>query len=174
MGVKLFVEGDGASRAIDVHGDAAGWTFEIEGRQHAADVRQVTGDCLSVLLDGASYKVHFLRQEGKTIVCVRGETYELEVLDEREKALRDGRKTSDSTGGPGASQVRSRIPGKVVAVHVAAGDRVESGAKLLVLEAMKMENEIRAAADGIVARVAVAPGDTVEMNAVLVEFEVAD
>ncbi|MBI3890900.1 MAG: biotin/lipoyl-binding protein [Candidatus Wallbacteria bacterium] len=169
--MKYYV-GDGSElRRVELAPAGDGWVFGLEGRAGRADVRQVTGDCLSILVDGVSYKVHFLRQDGRTIVCVRGEYYDLEVLDEREKSMResDHGKPRDETAG--ASKVRSRIPGKVVAVLVQPGSRVAAGEKLLVLEAMKMENEIRAAAPGVVKRLLVSAGDTVETNALLVEFE---
>ena len=71
-------------------------------------------------------------------------------------------------GARGATTVRSPMPGRVVKVLVAAGDAVQAGQPLLVLEAMKMENEVRAAVSGSVAAVHVAPGTPVEHNALLV------
>jgi pyruvate carboxylase subunit B len=72
-----------------------------------------------------------------------------------------------------AREVRAPMPGLVVSVLVAPGRQVRAGEGLVVLEAMKMENELRAAADGTVKAVHVAPGDAVGKNALLVEFEAA-
>ncbi len=71
----------------------------------------------------------------------------------------------------GPSLMEAPIPGKVVAVNVAPGDQVEPGQSLVVLEAMKMENELAAENGGTVVKVHVAPGDTVGTGAPLVELE---
>ena len=102
-------------------------------------------------------------------VVVDGWRFELEVEDARRSALR-ARATRDrddpGTGGP--LEVRAVIPGRVVSVAVAPGDVVEAGRTLLVVEAMKMQNELRAPRAGRVERIVVAAGDTIELNQPLV------
>ena len=102
-------------------------------------------------------------------VLVDGFRFEVEVEPERRAALREratrGRAAGDA-GGP--LEVRAVIPGKVVAVSVAEGDRVSSGQQLLVVEAMKMQNELRAPRDGTIARVGVAEGVKIEIGDLLV------
>jgi propionyl-CoA carboxylase alpha chain len=78
---------------------------------------------------------------------------------------------SGATEGRGPSRIEAPIPGKVVAVSVEPGDQVASGQPLVVLEAMKMENELTADRSGQVAVVHVAPGDTVDAGSLLVELE---
>ena len=85
--------------------------------------------------------------------------------DLRDRASRD--RTGDATGG-GPLEIRAIIPGRVATVVVAAGDQVEAGQPLLVVEAMKMQNELRAPRDGVVERVAVGSGDTIEIGDALV------
>jgi biotin carboxyl carrier protein len=68
-------------------------------------------------------------------------------------------------------EIRAQIPGRVVEVRVAAGDRIDPGTTLLVLEAMKMQNEIRADSPGTVTKVECAPGQTVETGALLIRVE---
>jgi biotin carboxyl carrier protein len=105
-------------------------------------------------------------------VVVDGWRFEIEVESElraglRAKATRGRREA----GGDGPLEVRAIIPGAVLSVAVAAGDEVEAGQQLLVVEAMKMQNEIRAPRSGRIARVAVGPGQKLEVRDVLVVIE---
>jgi glutaconyl-CoA/methylmalonyl-CoA decarboxylase subunit gamma len=102
-------------------------------------------------------------------VLVAGFRFEVEVEPERRAALRD-RAVRGRAGMGGAEplEVRAVIPGRVVAVSVAAGDRVTIGQQLLVIEAMKMRNELRAPRDGTIDRVAVAEGVKIEIGDLLV------
>ncbi|HET9457568.1 MAG TPA: acetyl-CoA carboxylase biotin carboxyl carrier protein subunit [Candidatus Limnocylindrales bacterium] len=139
------VEPWGPGRAV-VHGQAGG-TLVLIGEDRPASARHP-----------------------RTIeVVVAGWRFELEVEDARRADLRAraarGRAV-DQGGGP--LEIRSVIPGRVAAVLVAAGDRVETGQTLLVIEAMKMQNELRAPRDGDVERVAAEVGGTIELGQVLV------
>jgi biotin carboxyl carrier protein len=102
-------------------------------------------------------------------VLVDGFRFEVEIESERIAALRErasrGR-ASSAHGGP--LQVKAIIPGKVVAVSVAPGDAVTAGQQLLVVEAMKMQNELRAPRDGTIERVGVATGVNIEVGDLLV------
>jgi biotin carboxyl carrier protein len=88
--------------------------------------------------------------------------------DLRERASRD---RSDAAGGGGPLEIRAIIPGRVAAVVVAAGDAVEAGQPLLVVEAMKMQNEVRSPRDGVVGRVAVGARQTIEVGDLLLVIE---
>jgi biotin carboxyl carrier protein len=102
-------------------------------------------------------------------VIAGGWRFELEVEPARRAALRERATRSARPAGSGAAmELHAMIPGRVVAVSVAAGDAVSTGAQLLVVEAMKMQNEVRSPADAVVARVAVSPGETVELGDLLV------
>ena len=88
-------------------------------------------------------------------------------IDERTRSASAGRAANKPQG---LGLLRSAMPGVIVEVRVSEGDRVEAGQVLLILEAMKMQNEIRAAASGLVASVHVSPTDTVPAGAKLIEF----
>jgi biotin carboxyl carrier protein len=105
-------------------------------------------------------------------VVVDGWRVVVTVEPERRAALRE-RATRGRTSGPGGgpTEIRAMIPGRVVAVAVAAGDSVAAGQRLLVVEAMKMQNELRAPRDGRVVRVDAAAGTTIELGDVLVVIE---
>ena len=102
-------------------------------------------------------------------VVVDGWRFELEVEDAARAAIRRrGTRDTDAAASSGPLDIRAIIPGRVAAVRVAAGDTVREGDTLLVVEAMKMQNELRAPRDGSVDRVAVEEGQTIERGDLLV------
>jgi biotin carboxyl carrier protein len=106
---------------------------------------------------------------GRYTLWVDGYRFEAEALDERTRAIRD---VSAAIVGPaGPAPVRAPMPGLIVRVNVKVGDIVEAGQGLVVMEAMKMENELRATVAGTVRSVDVAPGTAVEKGALLVALE---
>lgn len=105
-------------------------------------------------------------------VIVDGWRIELEIGSERRAALRDrARRGREESARGGPTEVHAIIPGRIVSVSVVAGDEVVASQQLLVVEAMKMQNELRAPRDGVVSRVAVAPGDTIEIGDLLLVLE---
>jgi biotin carboxyl carrier protein len=102
-------------------------------------------------------------------VLVDGFRFVVEIEDERLAALRERASKGRASGGQGGPlQVKAIIPGKVVSVSVAVGDAVIAGQQLLVVEAMKMQNELRAPRDGTIERVGVAVGVNIEIGDLLV------
>ena len=102
-------------------------------------------------------------------VVVEGWRFEVEVESERRAALRErARRGAGAASKGGPVEVRAIIPGRVVAVSVESGDDVDAGQQILVVEAMKMQNELRAPREGTVERVGVAVGDTIEVGDLLV------
>jgi biotin carboxyl carrier protein len=105
-----------------------------------------------------------LRQE----VVVDGWRVELELESAVHAALRErARRGDDEATHGGPTEVRAIIPGVVVSVSVNPGDEIVTGQQMLVVEAMKMQNELRAPRDGTVERVAVGPGKTIELGELL-------
>ena len=102
-------------------------------------------------------------------VVVDGWRFEVEVEDAGRAALRRrATREPDAAETSGPAEIRAIIPGRVAAVRVTAGDEVEAGRTLLVVEAMKMQNELRAPRAGTVERVAVGEGETIENGDLLV------
>jgi biotin carboxyl carrier protein len=124
-----------------------------------------------LLLDGRSVTVVARRVQDAWDLHVDGWPVHAEVVDERTRAIRA------MTGRVGAPQgprpVRAPMPGMIVRTEVNVGDQVRAGQGVVVMEAMKMENELKAETDGIVARILIETGQAVEKGAVLVEFEAA-
>jgi biotin carboxyl carrier protein len=102
-------------------------------------------------------------------VVVDGWRFELEVEDAgRAELRRRATRERDATATSGPTEIRAIIPGRIAAVHVVAGDVVEAGQSLLVVEAMKMQNDLRTSRAGTVERVAVGEGETIDNGDLLV------
>ncbi len=102
-------------------------------------------------------------------VVVDGWRIEVEIEPERRAVLRErARRSAGAASQGGPVEVRAIIPGRIVAVTVRPGDTVEAGQQILVVEAMKMQNELRAPREGSVERVGVAVGDTIDVGDLLV------
>lgn len=142
----------------------------VDEKAHEVDLRPIDDEHLySLLLDNESYELFVERRRGVYYVLVRGDRYAVEVEDARLKQLRavgeDAREES------GASSVTAPMPGLVVRVLVEPGAEVALGDGLLILEAMKMENEIRSPRGGVVKVLNVADGQTVNPGEVLAVIE---
>ena len=137
-------------------------------RAHLADVE---GTPVKVLTIGDTvHRVVMQRGvgRGQYTIWVGGHRYEVEALDERTRAIRDLSGAGARAVGP--APLIAPMPGLIVRVNVQVGDSVHSGAPVVVMEAMKMENELRAQSAGVVSAVRVQPGAAVEKGAVLVEL----
>jgi biotin carboxyl carrier protein len=144
---------------------------DLEAEAHVAEVG---GSPLRLAtVGGRVYRVLVRRGEaaGRYAIQLGGFRFDVEAHDERTRAIRNLAAAAARTTGPAA--LSAPMPGLVVRVLVQPGDRVQAGQGLVVMEAMKMENELRAAANGVVRAVAVAAGGAVEKGALLVEFDPA-
>jgi biotin carboxyl carrier protein len=150
-----------------------GGIARVDGTEFAvADLARLPGtDVRHLLADDHSATVVAHRSDYGWDLVVDGWPVRAEVVDERTRAIRA--MTGRSAASTGHRPVRAPMPGLIVRVEVAEGDRLRPGQGVVVMEAMKMENELRADGDGVVARVLVKPGQAVEKGAILVEFESA-
>ena len=167
--MRWVVRTPSGQRELDVERRPDG-LFRVleEGRERLVDLRTLNGSLASMRCTAshASWRVVARREDRRRwrIGLWKGD-FEVEVLSPAEAVEAEG-----AAGGAGEAVLAAPIPGKVVAVKVAEGDEVRAGQPLVVLEAMKMENELAAEWDGVVKAVHVAPGDTVEQGAPLVEL----
>lgn len=141
---------------------------QLDGREVAFQVEPVGTDRAHFVFDDRSADVVGVRTASGWRVMVRGREYVVELEGERARAIRE---LTGLEAVPENSDLLAPMPGLVVKVLVEAGQSVSAGDGLVVVEAMKMENELRATADGIVASVEVSPGVTVERDEVLIRFE---
>jgi biotin carboxyl carrier protein len=158
-----------AGRAVRVEvraGGAAGrYTVRLEGRQLEVDVRDAGAHTLSLIVDARSHEVGIERGEGGYRVALRGEVLDVGLVE----GARGAAAPRPASSGP--ARVQAPMPGKLVRVLVSAGEEVGAGQGLVVMEAMKMENEIRAPRAGRVKEAPVREGQTVETGALLVLLE---
>jgi biotin carboxyl carrier protein len=139
----------------------------VNGESYDIDFRQMPkSGVTSLLLNQHSLEAVVDEGDGHWDVLIRGELYPVEVEDERSHRLAKAR---GSFAPPdGEVLLRSPMPGTVIAVPVSRGDIVSKGDKVVILESMKMENELRAPRDGIVSQVKVEAGSGVEKGQILV------
>lgn len=165
--MKYVVLLDGQTIEVEVDGDRV----TVDGRTHSATLGAIPGTPLrQLLLDGRPLTLSIEAiGRGRWALTPKGERWELEVLDERTRHIRSLAGSGDQRRAPGV--LKAPMPGLVVRVPVRAGDRVAAGDPLVVLEAMKMENELKAGSPATVKSVRVTPGEVVEKAQVLVEFE---
>jgi biotin carboxyl carrier protein len=147
--------------------DADG-TITLDGEPVEADLQSIDGGFHYSLLVGAvSHEVFVEHCEGLCTVTIDGQRFKVEVEDERTRRAGERKAAPEEAG---RAEVTSPMPGVVVAVLVEAGQAVQTGVGLLILEAMKMENEIRAPRTGVVEAVEVVPGQRVSQDDVLVRI----
>jgi len=138
----------------------------IDGVTYPLDFEQVGNQPVySLVIGGNSYEAHVFPDEEKWQVIVRGEIYGVTVEDEREKRSR--MQAVGRLAELGEYHLKAPMPGLVVAVPVGEGQVVEKGDVLLILESMKMQNELKSPRAGKVTRVRVSPGDRVEQKQTL-------
>jgi biotin carboxyl carrier protein len=136
-----------------------------------ASLADVNGTPVTVLTIGSDvHRVVMQRgsRRGEYALWIDGYSYDVEALDERARAIRDLSNDGARTSGP--APVVAPMPGMVVRVNVEVGDAVQPGLPLVVMEAMKMENELRAQSAGVVKAILVQAGSPVEKGAILVEL----
>jgi pyruvate carboxylase subunit B len=142
----------------------------VEGEVLVADLVEMDGtDVHSLLLGPESHRVLASRNglEGWNL-HLRGHHFQAQVVDERTRAIRAMAGTQEGFRGPKA--LRAPMPGLVVKIEVEVGEKVEAGQGLVIVEAMKMENELKSEGEGSVAKILVEPGQAVDKDQILVEF----
>ena len=161
--MKLDLRIDGAPDRIEILAPAPTCRFQLgDGPIREAHVEVPEPGVYSVLMDGRSYDARVEEHPGSLVVVIDGYRFEAEVRDPR-RWLRQ----SSGRGADGVHSVTASMPGKVVRVLVAAGDAVEPGQGVVVVEAMKMQNEMKAPRGGKVLAVLVKEGATVVAGEVL-------
>jgi biotin carboxyl carrier protein len=166
--MKFEVQLTGSSgkklRTVELERHADRWRISLDGQQVHADAVEINPHTLSLLLEGQSYEVHIRESPDGVLRLETGfQEFTAEVVDPRAwRGRRHGAVEAE-----GRQQVLAPMPGKVVRILVQAGDQVEAGQGLLVVEAMKMQNEIRSPKGGTVERLHVKEGQPVNAGEVL-------
>jgi biotin carboxyl carrier protein len=165
--VKFEAEVGGETIAIEVTGQDGHYRVAIGSEITDVDARQAAEGIWSLVIGTVSHVVDVSERDGVSVVEVDGETYRIRVEEETRYIIR----TRGGKAATGGQVLRAPMPGKVVHVGVEVGQEVKPGDGLVVLEAMKMENEFRAAVTGTVKEIRVRPGQTVNPGDALVVIE---
>jgi pyruvate carboxylase subunit B len=166
--VKYFVRVDGSEIELSIDGDEV----QVDGFAVHARLSDVEGTPVRMLTVGDEVHRVVVRPgatRGRYTLWVDGFRHEVEALDERMHAIRE--LAAATTGPTGPEPLVAPMPGMIVRVLVQPGDVVQPGQGLVVMEAMKMENELRAATPASVRAVRAQPGSAVEKGALLIELE---
>ena len=166
--MKYFVRVGETELEVSLEGDR----IYVDGQTVTARISDVEGTPVRMLTVGDEVHRIVVRPtgaRGRYAIWVDGFRHEVEALDERMRAIRE---LAGAAAGPiGPAPLLAPMPGMIVRVNVQAGDQVVPGQGLVVIEAMKMENELRAASAARVKSVLAQPGSAVEKGALLVELE---
>jgi pyruvate carboxylase subunit B len=168
--MKYFIKLGDEEHVVVIDGE----TITYDGVAMRARVEDIVGTPLQMVRVGdAVHRLHARRGSTRGLyeLSVAGHRFQVEALDERSHAIRELSGASAKPAGP--ANVVAPMPGLIVRITVKEGDAVRAGQGLIVMEAMKMENELRAPANGTVKRIAVAAGNAVEKGTVLLELEPA-
>jgi biotin carboxyl carrier protein len=156
------------THSVELERNSNGWRVILDGQAVDADAVQISPYILSILLNGESHEVRITPESGSKLkLQTRTQEFAAEVIDPRS---RSGRRHGHVEA-QGRQLIVAPMPGKIVRVLVNAGDRVEAGQGLLVVEAMKMQNEIRSPKSGIVERVLAKEGQPVIAGEILAWVE---
>ena len=160
--MRFEIEAAGRTRTVEITRQGKSYLVRLDGQPHAVDVAR-TGSSWSLLIGTRSYEVAFVPRPGsEMLVYVDGHP----VVTRRAGLIRSAGGSPDARVGP--QPVVAPMPGRILKVLVKAGEAVAARQGLIVVEAMKMENELRSPKAGTVAEVRVTEGMSVEANTVLV------
>jgi pyruvate carboxylase subunit B len=167
--MKYVVQLNEQRETVSIEADAVRYGDETPVHAELSDIE---GNPVRMVKLGTNvYRVVAQKRKGRGryTLWVDGYRFETEALDERMRSIRDLSVASAAPAGP--APILAPMPGLIVRVSVAVGDKVEAGQGVVVMEAMKMENELRTAASGTVRSVEVSPGTAVEKGALLVALD---
>jgi biotin carboxyl carrier protein len=162
--MKFEVAINNTRRIVELERDANGWRISLDGEVVDADAVEIAPNIFSILLNGKSYEIRVTPTPAGSLTLQTGRhEFIAEVTDPRAwRGRRHGALEAE-----GRQQILAPMPGKIIRVLVQAGEKVEAGQGLLVVEAMKMQNEIHSPKSGTVERLLVKEGQPVNAGEVL-------
>lgn len=167
--MKLRLEVDGQEYVLDIRSDGGESEYRLEGAQSAAglaSVIQISPGVFSILLADRSFTIRIIPAGEELEVWTAAGRHIVSVADARDRPTRRKHATGD-----GPVEVRAQMPGKVIKLLTEKGAKVQAGQGLIVVEAMKMQNEMRSPKDGVVAKINVAEGTAVAAGQPLIVVE---
>ena len=158
---------DGKVRKVNLQEKDGGWSCQLDGREVAVGAALVRPNILSLIIEGKAYEIERETYAGETYVAIKGIRHKVEVRDPR--SLRGRKSGAGDDSGP--RKITAPMPGKVIRVLVAEETEVEAGQGVMVVEAMKMQNEIKSPKKGTVQKLIAVVGVAVNAGDVLAIVE---
>ncbi len=149
----------GRKRAVELRREGGAYSVNVDGSNYRIDAVRTAAAFSSLLVGSTSYDLGVWAKGNRYTVDVDGKRFCFDLLDQSIGWTGSG---SPGASAAGPQQVVALMPGRVVSVLVKEGQKVKAGEGLVILEAMKMENEMQSPKDGTVSRVQVTPGQIVE------------
>ncbi len=160
---------DGEDYSLDLAWNGANSEYSLHGVEHAsgsASVIEVMPGVFSILVGQRSFNVHLVPNGQELEVWTRGERHRIAVADARDRSSKRNKITA-----AGPTEIRAQMPGKVVKLLVELGANVQAGQGVIVVEAMKMQNEMKSPKDGVVSSIKATEGATVLAGETLLVIE---
>lgn len=168
--MKFIAEADGNKHDIEIVREEGRVLASVDGREYVLDASEPENGVFLFKKGGAIYEAFVSSQANPTdpdLVRVRDEVHEVRIIDPKRLRSAKGLDGDDA----GKAEIKTAMPGKVVRILVAEGDTVQKGDGVIVVEAMKMQNEMKSPKDGVISSIKFAEGDTVSAGDVLVVIE---
>ena len=153
--------------SVEIERKEKSFLIKIDGEEFDVDATLFKKELYSLIVSNKSYLSNIKSEENKYIVDISGESFEIEVFDEATRRMAQKKKEPES----GKQVIKAPMPGKIVKILVKEGEEVEPGAGMIVVEAMKMENELKSSSKGVVKEIAVEEGVVVNAGDTLIVVE---
>ena len=143
---------------------------KLNDKVYEVNFEEISSEMIySLIVDGKSYEINISEDDNEWYVLIRGTMYKAEVIDEREKRLREA--SGELALSTGEYTLQAPMPGLVVKVPVKVGKKVNMGDVLVILESMKMQNELKSPHNGTITEVNIKKGDRVEKREVMLVLD---
>ena len=152
---------------LSVDGEKGSYRVSLGEKVHSVKVGRISENCLFLTIDGRGHRVFLAGESGQKVVWVGGRSYHIQ---EAEAGL-TRRSSPDQGPLDGKQVISSPMPGTIVQLNVSEGDKVQLGQSLVIVEAMKMENDMRSPIDGIIKKINFGAGDLVDAGVPIIELE---
>jgi len=158
---------DGVIRKISLEKKNDILIFRDGEMSFEADIRPVSENSVSILVDGRSYLAYIVEDKDKKLIWLGGRQVAIREPGQGDKAFHKGEEKTQEA----QLRIAAPMPGKVIKINVAEGEEVRKNQTLVIVEAMKMENEIKSSIDAVVKKIYAAAGELVDSEKPLIELE---
>jgi len=164
--MKYYAKLSDKEHVIEIDNNEAGISVFLDGNHQRVELQRIgESNLYSLIADNKSHQLFIEKKQDGYLISINGHKYRVTIEDEKSRLLRSLIKTDAAQHGP--IEVKSPMPGLIVRINVAEGQEIQKDDSLVIIEAMKMENEIRANSNGVVKKLLIKEGDSVDKGAAL-------